>query len=362
LTFEKVNEILAREDIPEDFKKIAKKVVREEKLSKREIVYLLKIADPIEKSELFELADALRKDKVGEMVLVKGIIEFSNYCKKNCTYCGIRVSNKVRRYRMKPDEIVKRAREVSEFGVDTIILQSGEDPFYTTETIVDIVRKIKNATKKPISLSIGERSVEEFKLFKEAGASKYLLKQESVNPRVFKNVHGEDYERRISLLKSLVSLGYVTGGGNIIGLPGQTLEDIADDIIFMRDIGVQMAGIGPFIPTKGTPLEKYPRGSADITLKTYACTRLAIPTILMPSTTALGTIDPMLQYEGLEVGCNVIMVNFTPQKYKRNYVIYDNKRDVEFYQTVRELLERNKKLSPLVLKAAMEGHKKGGTT
>ena len=350
-THRKVAEIL-NGNFSEKLKDIAKKAVNEKPFSKSEIVYLLNLEkETNERKAMFELADAIRRDTVGRIISIKGIIEFSNYCTRNCAYCGIRVKSNVKRYRMDVEEIIETAVRISKFGVDTIVLQSGEDPYYTADRIVRVVKEIKKFTALPISLSIGERSVEELKMFKKAGASKYLLKQESVNRRVFEKVHGFDYDERINLLKALVSLGYITGGGNIIGLPGQSIEDVADDILFMKKIGVKMAGIGPFIPTKGTPLEKHPFGSVDLTLNTYACTRLVIPDVFLPSTTAIGSVSAELQYKGLDVGCNVIMVNFTPTKYLENYAIYDNKRNVEFYQTVKDLLNSGKRLSPRVLRA-----------
>ncbi len=348
-TYEVIDKILSNKDIEDKLKEISIKIKNNVSLIKDDIVYLLNLSGN-NKDALFDLANAIRKDRMGEIVFVKGIIEFSNYCKQNCTYCGIRAESKIKRYRMAIDEIVETAKKYANYGIDTIILQSGEDPYYTTDKIAQIIKRIRRETQKPISLSIGEREIKELSIFKKAGASKYLLKQESINPRIFKNVHGEGYDRRINLIRELVSLNYITGGGNIIGLPNQTVEDIADDIIFMKKTGVKMAGIGPFIPTKGTPLEKSPVGSADLTLKAYACTRLCIPKILLPSTTALGTIDPKLQYKGLEVGCNVIMVNCTPEKYRKDYNIYDNKRRVEFYDTVKDLIKLGKKVSPLIFK------------
>lgn len=353
-TFKEAKRILKDGSTSQIIKSISQKIIRGDALSREEFIYLLGLKDSPDRKALFNLANAVRRDNVGETIFIKGIIEFSNYCKRDCTYCGIRASCKVKRYRMEPDEIVEVAIDSAKHGIDTIILQSGEDPFYTTDIMIDIIKRIKVDARRPISLSIGERTPEEFKLFKEVGASRCLLKQETINPYIFKSVHGSDYEIRISLLKMLVSLGYIAGGGNIIGLPNQTLGDIADDIIFMRDIGIKMTGIGPFIPTKNTPLENHPVGSADITLNAYACTRLAIPTIFMPTTTALGTIDPGLQYEGFEAGCNVIMVNFTPDNYRQVYRIYDNKRKVEFYETVHELLKRGKKLSFSIMKALRE--------
>ncbi|HEU24064.1 MAG: [FeFe] hydrogenase H-cluster radical SAM maturase HydE [Mesoaciditoga sp.] len=347
LTFKKVEEIL-NSNLPDNLKSAASKVIEDRPLSREEIVYLLGLKDSVERKYLFDLASCVRHDNVGDTIFIKGIIEFSNYCKRDCLYCGIRSSNKVPRYRMKEDEIVKTAIEAANYGVDTIILQSGEDPFYTTEIIERIIKKIRETTHRAVSLSIGEREPEEFEIFKKAGASKYLLKQETVNKKIFEMVHGDDYERRIFLIKTLVSLKYITGGGDIIGLPGQTLEDIADDIIFMREAGIKMAGIGPFIPARGTPLENYPTGSAEITLNAYACTRLMIPLIQLPTTTALGTIDKNLQYKAFDAGCNVIMVNFTPDTYRSNYRIYDNKRKVEFYETVRDLSKMNRRLTALV--------------
>jgi biotin synthase len=346
-TLKKIEEIL-RSDLSDEIKSVASKVAENRPPSKEEIVYLLGLKDSEERQVLFDLASCVRHDNVGDTIFIKGIIEFSNYCKRDCLYCGIRASSKVQRYRMSPYEIVSTAIEAADYGVDTIILQSGEDPFYTAEMVVDLIKEIREKTHRSVSLSIGERTSEELKAFKDAGASKYLLKEETVNRKIFEKVHGSDYDERISTIKTLVSLNYIAGGGNIIGLPGQTLEDIADDLIFMRENGIKMAGIGPFIPTKDTPLENYPAGSADITLNAYACTRISIPRIQMPSTTALGTIDKNLQYKGFEAGCNVIMVNLTPDLYRKNYRIYDNKRKVEFYETVKDLLDMKKKLTSLI--------------
>lgn len=353
-TYVRANEILADADMPQRLRSVAEKTLEGLSPSKEDIVWLLGLKEPSPRKHLFELATAVKHDNVGDTVFIKGIIEFSNYCKRDCAYCGIRASMNTQRYRMEPDEIVEVAADSARCGIDTVILQSGEDPYYTTEMMNGIVKRIRTGTRKPVSLSIGERTAEEFRLFRDSGATKCLLKQETVNRGIFEKVHGSDYDTRLSLLKTLVDLGYVAGGGDIIGLPGQTIEDVADDIVFMRDTGIRMAGIGPFIPTANTPLENHPAGSADVTLNAYACTRLAIPRIFLPTTTALGTIDPGLQYEGFEAGCNVIMVNFTPDKYRKIYRIYDNKRRVEFFDTARELLKRGKKLSPSVMRALRE--------
>ncbi len=346
-TYQKISRIISETRASPIVKSVALKIMEGQVPSKEELVYLLGLHDSIDRTFLFDLATCIRHDTVGDTIFIKGIIEFSNYCRRDCAYCGIRASSKIDRYRMSVDEILGVAVDISKCGADTVILQSGEDPFYTTDMMVEIIKKIREITHKPVSLSIGERTPDELIIFKQTGSSKYLLKQETVNKKIFKEVHGSDYDTRIALLKTLVSLKYITGGGDIIGLPGQTLEDIADDIIFMKDIGVMMAGIGPFIPAKGTPLANFPPGSADITLNAYACTRIMIPRIQLPTTTALGTLSKGLQYKGFDAGCNVIMVNFTPQKYRANYRIYDNKRRVEFYETVNDLMKMNKRLTLL---------------
>lgn len=334
------------------FIKASLKAVEHEPLTKEEIVHLLLLEDPHRTKLLFNLADAIRRKYTGETVLIKGIIEFSNYCKKNCLYCGIRAANKVERYRMKPEEIVQTAEEMARLGINTIILQSGEDPYYTTSLMEEIIKEVRRRARTPVSISIGSRTKEEYARFKEAGASKCLLKHETINREIFEAMHpDDDYEERIELLEHTVELDYIAGSGNIVGLPRQTVEDIAEDIIFLRDVRVRMVGLGPFVPAKGTPLENHPPGDTALTLKIYALVRLSIPCVLMPATTALGTLDREKQFQGFFAGCNVIMCNFTPERYKRQYKIYDNKIPVEFFDTAQRLENQGWKLNPLVLRA-----------
>jgi len=338
------------------FIKASLKAVENEPLTKEEIVHLLLLEDPHRIELLFNLADAIRRKYTGETVLIKGVIEFSNYCKKNCLYCGIRAANKVERYRMKPEEIVQTAEKMAGLGINTIILQSGEDPYYTTSLMEEIIREVRRRARTPVSISIGSRTKEEYTRFKQAGASKCLLKHETINREIFEAMHpDDDYEERIELLKHTVELDYIAGSGNIVGLPNQTVEDIAEDIIFLRDVGVRMVGLGPFVPAKGTPLENHPPGDTDLTLKIYALVRLSIPRVFMPATTALGTLDREKQFRGFFAGCNVIMCNFTPERYRRRYKIYDNKIPVEFFDTARRLKNQGWKLNPLVLRA-LESH------
>ena len=326
---------------------------KNETLEKEDILYILNLKDEKEKEVVFKASEIIKNKYTSGYISIKGVIEFTNYCKKNCTYCGIRRENKkVKRYRMPIEEIVETAKKAAKWGLDTIILQGGEDLFFTDDMIVSIIKQIKRETKLPVSLSIGERTFEAYRKFKKAGAIRALLKHEAINKTVFNKVHPDkDYENRIDLLKYMNALGYVSGSGNIIGLPNQTIEDIADDIIFMRDEKIKMIGIGPLIPSKNTPLENFKRGSADLTLNAYAATRFAIPRVQLPTTTALGTISEELQFKAFKAGCNVIMVNITPDVYRKNYNIYDNKRKVEFFETINKIKEFGFKLSPITEKA-----------
>lgn len=334
---------------------IAGKVLDDSKLAREDLAYILRISETKERRLLFAFADALRKDFTGEMAFIKGVIEFSNYCRKNCAYCGIGAAMDIKRYRMTATEIIETAEQMAEMGVDTVILQSGEDPEYDIETLIHMVSEIKRRTRLPVSLSIGIRSKNDYERLKTAGASKVLLKHETASKEIFERVHpDDDYHVRIELLKHIVSIGYIGGSGNIIGLPGQTVEDIADDVIFLRDNGVKMVGLGPFIPASNTSLADLPSGDPGLTLNTYAAVRLSIPNVFMPSTTALGTLSEEKQFEGFRAGCNVIMCNFTPGCYRNSYSIYSDKLVVEFFKTARRLKKMGFKLNPVILKRLEE--------
>ncbi|AEX84562.1 radical SAM protein [Marinitoga sp. 1135] len=330
-------------------------------LDYEKILWILRLENENKKEEIYKVADIVTRTLTTDFITLKGIIEFTNYCNKSCNYCGIRVQNNcIKRYRIPEEEILKIAKNGVDMGLTTIILQGGEDEYFSDETLERIIYKIHHEYKTSVSLSIGERSKEAYKRFKEAGASKVLLKHETINKKIFNEIHPDkDYEYRIELLDYLVYLGYITGSGNIIGLPGQTEKDIADDIIFMRDHRIKMIGMGPFISTHNTPLEGYPDGSADLTLNAYAATRLTIPYALMPATTALGTLKRDYQFKALRSGCNVIMVNITPDKYRKNYNIYDEKIKVEFYETAERILEEGLKLSPYTYRRILEAKRNG---
>jgi biotin synthase len=314
-------------------------------LTRNEIIYLLKIDDPMELRHLFKRANEVRKYFCGNDVHLRGIIEFSNHCDQRCLYCGLRCpNNELDRYRMIKDEIVETAQFIHSSGIKTIVLQSGEDSFFTTDDIEEIIFSIKENVDVAITLSIGEREFFEYDRWKRAGADRYLLKHETANPRLYASYHqNQKLEDRLSHLEYLKSIGFQTGGGNIVGLPGQSVEDIADDIMLLKKINVDMASISPFIPSTNTPYGRKSACYIDLLLKTMAISRLVLKNSHIPSTTALSTLVHDGRERGLRAGANVIMPNFTPQPYKERYVIYENKAradsdPIENVRSIRNLI------------------------
>ncbi len=295
-------------------------------LNKEDILVLLS-AGPAEARELFAAADAVRARFLGEEVHLRGLIEFSNYCTKNCLYCGLRRDNKkLARYRLTPDEILSAARKTASFGLKTVVLQSGEDPFYKGDVLAGIISQIKDELDVAVTLSVGDRTKEEYALFRRAGADRYLLKHETSDPELFAALRpGTKLEERLLRLEWLKELGYQVGSGNMVGLPGQTLNSLAGDIHLMRELDVEMAGIGPFIPHKDTPLGDCAGGTLEVTLKVLAVTRLVLPYTHLPATTAAATVHPKGRELALKCGANVIMPNMTPVAYRPNYSIYPGK-------------------------------------
>jgi biotin synthase len=298
-------------------------------LSMDEIVYLLKLDNDADIDRLLKTADQVRKACCGDAVEIRALVEFSNICARNCNYCGLRSSNtKVTRYRMEPDEIVDLAVNLSGKGLKTIVLQSGEDPYYTGEMIADIVRRIKSSMDNmAVTLCVGERPYEDYKLWKEAGADRYLLRHETASRELYKQLHPDsDFDNRMRCITWLRELGYQVGVGCMVGSPGQTIEHMADDIEFMRDFQPDMAGIGPFIPHPDTPYANEPAGTLEMTLKMVALARIVTRNTLLPATTAIGSIEEMGREMALEAGADVVMPNYTPLKYREKYEIYPNKR------------------------------------
>jgi len=276
---------------------------------------------------LFAAADKIRGRCVGNEVHLRGIIEFSNHCIKNCFYCGLRHDNtKLQRYRMAADEIVSVARTAKEFGLKTVILQSGEDPSYTAEALSDVIGRIKTESDVAVTVSVGDRPARDYEFFRKAGADRFLLKHETADPYLFERLRpGTRLSERRERLHILKELGFQVGAGNIVGLPGQTLGSLAEDILLMKDIEVDMAGIGPFIPHPDSPLAESDPGSIDLTLRVLAVARLVMPYTHLPATTALATLDPQGRERALACGANVIMPDITPIPYKQLYEIYPGK-------------------------------------
>ena len=304
---------------------VIEKAVKTHDLSKEEIVSFLK--DDMCNEELFKAADEVRKKYAGDEVFLRGLIEFSNYCENNCLYCGIRRDNKkLMRYRIEPDDIVEIARyAIQEAGMKTIVLQSGEDLYFDVDKISYICKQIK-AMDAAITLGIGEKSFKEYEAYKKAGADRYLLRIETTDKKLYEdNDPGMSWEDRLQCLKDLKKLGYELGSGCLVGLPNQTIESLADDILFFKEIGSDMIGIGPFIPHSETPLANSEGGKFDLALKVMALTRLILPDINIPATTAMEALRPNGQALALQAGANVIMPNVTPTNFRENYQLYKGK-------------------------------------
>jgi len=305
------------------------KLEREENLKEEEVALLLSCEEEQVVREIFALADRKRREYVGDAVHLRGLIEFSNICRKNCLYCGLRRDNRsLKRYRMSVEEIYAVGEKIARLGVKTVVLQSGEDPWYDARTIAHLIRRLKKLDLA-VTLSIGEREREEYALWREAGADRYLLKQETFDRELFRRLHpDDDYDRRLACQSILRELGYQVGSGNMVGLPGQSLESLARDIKNFQKWDFDMIGIGPFIPHPDTPLGSYQIDQKKqflLTLKTLAITRILTRTALLPATTALGTLVPGGREKALQCGGNVLMPNLTPSCYREHYTIYPGK-------------------------------------
>jgi len=310
---------------------IVSEILYKETLSKEEIVFLLSLENKTDIIDLYLRADEVRKQYCGDEVHLRGIIEFSNNCEQDCLYCGLRKNNhEIERYRMDLEEIVETAKTINSFGIRTIVLQSGEDSYYSREYVKEIITAVRNELDMAITLSLGEREFKDYEAWREAGADRYLLKHETANSELYSIYHLEQsLEERITHLRFLKSIGFQIGSGNLIGLPRQTVEDIADDIILCRELDVDMASISPFIPSPETPYRGIAHANINFTLQTMATARIVLKNAHMPATTALATLDEHGREKGLQVGANVIMPNYTPMAYRENYKIYPNKKCVD---------------------------------
>lgn len=291
---------------------------------KENIIYFLD-NDPEE--ILFKFADDVRARYCGDEIHLRGLIEFSNYCSRNCLYCGLRKDNQtIQRYRLSSDEIVDIAKSAVALNYKTIVLQSGEDYAYNITQLCQIVKDIKQQTGCAITLSVGERSLADYKQLRQAGADRYLLRFETSDPALFKKLKPDsDYKTRIQCLENLRQAGFQVGSGCMIGLPGQTKETIADDLLLMLALDLDMIGIGPFIPNPETPLKSTAKGTIEIMRRVIALVRILTRNTYLPATTAVGSIDAQGRQKVLRCGANVLMPNLTPQEYREHYRIYPDK-------------------------------------
>ncbi len=269
----------------------------------------------------------------GKKIYFRGIIEFSNFCKNDCYYCGIRRSNRMcQRYRLELEDILECCRDGYENGFRTFVLQSGEDGWYTDERLCEMIHRIReNYPDCAITLSLGERSFESYKMLREAGADRYLLRHETADPCHYQKLHPKEQllENRMNCLKYLKDLGYQTGCGIMVGTPGQTPAVLAKDMKFMEEFVPEMIGVGPFLPHKDTPFHAEPKGSVELTLLILALLRIMFPKVLLPSTTALGTAWADGRVQGILAGCNVVMPNLSPFHVRKKYMLYDKKAGTE---------------------------------
>jgi len=304
---------------------IIRKAKETQQLSKEELVSIL-ACESSRASALFAAADQVRQQYVGDEVHLRGIIEFSNCCQRNCRYCGLRRGNPtIKRYRMSADEIYEAALAACRLGYRTVVLQSGEDSLYDADMIAAIVKRLKKLDLA-VTLSCGERPYEQYLYWRRAGADRYLLKHETANTLLYSKLHPDmSFAERRRCLADLRQTGYQVGSGCMVGLPGQTPEILAEDLLYLKELDVEMAGIGPFIPNPHTPLAGAAPGTVEMTLKMIALTRLLLPQAHLPVTTALSTIDAQGRQKALRNGANVIMPNVTPKRFRSLYAIYPNK-------------------------------------
>lgn len=307
--------------------KLVEKLKKNRDLSDSELRELIESKEHDE--ALFKASDEVRRENYGDAVYLRGLIEFTSYCRNNCLYCGLRAGNsKVDRYRLSRDEIMSCCAEGYELGYRTFVLQGGEDPYYTDDMICDIVAQIrKDYPDCAITLSIGEKPRISYERYYKAGADRYLLRHETADGEHYKKLHPDDMscENRKRCLYDLKDIGYQVGSGFMVGSPYQTPENLIADLRFLQELQPDMIGIGPYITHKDTPFRDEKCGTLELSLRMLAILRLMFPYALLPSTTALGTIDPNGRELGLKAGGNVVMPNLSPVRVREKYAIYDNK-------------------------------------
>ena len=307
---------------------LVEKLYRERTLPANELIELIN-CDSDTAERLRSLAEKVRTENYGRDIYVRGLIEFSNYCKQDCNYCGIRKSNpSCERYRLSLDEIMECCGEGYALGFRTFVLQSGEDAYFTDDRMCEIITAIKS--KYPdcaLTLSIGEKSCESYRRFYDCGADRYLLRHETADKEHYEKLHPKEqsYENRIRCLNDLKKIGYQVGCGFMVGSPYQTDKCIVKDLLFIKEFNPHMVGIGPFISQNDTEFRDFPNGTLEMTLRLLSIIRLMLPKVLLPATTALATIDSRGREKGILAGANVVMPNLSPVSVRKKYQIYDNK-------------------------------------
>lgn len=308
---------------------IIDQIKNEQTIQREQLQTLLTTTDEQAISYLRDTARKVADDIYGKQVFIRGLIEFTNYCKNDCIYCGIRRSNlNAQRYRLTEEEILSCCANGYELGFRTFVLQGGEDPYFSDERICDIVAKIKQDYPDcAVTLSIGEKDKASYQAFYDAGADRYLLRHETADEAHYQSLHPAEmsFQHRIQCLYDLKEIGYQVGCGFMVGSPGQTVDTLYEDLMFIKKLQPHMVGIGPFIPQKDTPFGQETAGTMEQTLRLLSIIRLIHPHVLLPSTTALGTIHPLGREKGIQAGANVVMPNLSPVTVREKYKLYDNK-------------------------------------
>lgn len=322
----------------------------EHQLTRAQWIYLLGRQDQELEEYLYPKARAMAQKYYGSQIYIRGLIELTNYCHNDCYYCGIRRSNdQVKRYRLSQEEILSCCENGYQLGFRTFVLQGGEDSWFTDERIVEIVSKIRKTYPDcAITLSIGEKSQDSYQKYFQAGADRYLLRQETADFSQYRKLHPEEQilKNRKMCLSNLKEIGYQTGCGMMVGAPGQSPETLASNMCYMKELNPQMVGIGPFIPHHQTPFSQEPMGSVEQTTFLLGLIRLMLPSVLLPATTSLATASPDGRERGILAGANVIMPNLSPLEQRKNYELYDHKKCTggESAEGIKQLQEQMNKI------------------
>ncbi len=310
------------------FEELVEKLDQTGSLTETEYLTLIRHRDET-REVLAARACKARARHYGQQIFIRGLIEFSSFCKNNCYYCGLRANNThAKRYRLSPEEIIAAADTGYTLGFRTFVLQGGEDPFFTDVILTDLIKALKSRHPDcAVTLSLGERSYESYRLLRQAGADRYLLRHETADKTHYGRLHPPemDFDRRMQCLTDLRALGLQVGAGFMVGSPYQTEENLARELVFLRDFRPEMVGIGPFLPHHDTPFAKESPGSVELTCFLLSLIRLTLPDVLLPATTALGTADPNGREKGIMAGANVLMPNLSPAHVRKKYLLYDGK-------------------------------------